>query len=134
MLIEKIKRLEENLKTLESIKAGYTLDQIEGDKIDEWGLRYGLLESIQIIIDISCGIVAEKNIGTPRNYVECIGLIITGGYLEKAAGEKIKKMIGLRNLLVHEYGIIDIKKLYNYLDNLGDIRNFINEIARQITE
>jgi hypothetical protein len=48
MLIEKIKRLEENLKTLESIKAGYTLDQIEGDKIDEWGLRYGLLSRYRL--------------------------------------------------------------------------------------
>jgi len=134
MLIEKIKRLEENLRTLELIKAGYSLDQFESDKIDEWGLRYGFLESIQIIIDISCGIAAEKNIGTPRNYVECIALLISGGYLEKATGEKIKKMIGLRNLLVHEYGIIEIKKLYNYLDNLEDIRNFINQIACEITD
>jgi uncharacterized protein YutE (UPF0331/DUF86 family) len=33
-------------------------------------------------------------------------------------------MVGLRNLLVHDYGIIDTEKLYEYLDRLQDIRDF----------
>lgn len=124
MITDKLKRLEENLVTLSTIKDGYTLDDIISDKVDEWGLRYGLFESIQIIIDLSCGIVSEKNLGIPKNYSDCISLLINNNYLEKELGKRILSMIGLRNLLVHEYGIIDVKKLYEYLDHLQDIKDF----------
>ncbi len=32
--------------------------------------------------------------------------------------EKLKGMIGLRNILIHEYPTIDIEQLYNFLDHL----------------
>lgn len=127
-MIDKLLRLEENLKALKTIKDKYTLDDILSDKVDEWGLRYGLLESIQIIIDLACHIVAEKNLGAPKNYSECISLLVSNNYIKGDLGERIKKMIGLRNLMVHDYGIIDVKKLYEYLDHLDDINNFIYEI------
>jgi uncharacterized protein YutE (UPF0331/DUF86 family) len=130
MISEKLKRLEENLKILTDFKKNYSFDDIKSDKIDEWGLRYGLLESIQIIIDISCSFVADKNLGIPKNYSECIELIISNNYLDKELGKRIIQMVGLRNLLVHEYGIIDVQKLYEYLDHLDYIKEFANAISR----
>lgn len=128
MNIDKLTRLEENLKTLEQFRNSYSLDDIISNKIDEWGLRYGLFESIQIIINISCSIVANKNLGTPKNYSECISLLVSNDYLNKDLGEKIKSMIGLRNLLIHEYGIIEVNKLFANLDHINDVRNFIQSI------
>ncbi len=125
---DKIIRLEENLKTLKTIRKNYTIDDIIADKVDEWGLRYGLFESIQIIIDIACHIVAEKNLGTPKNYSDCIAFLIANKYLKQELGKKLLSMIGLRNLLIHEYGIVDVKKLYEYLDFLDDISDFIYAI------
>ncbi len=128
MINDKLKRLEENLRILHNIKNNYTLNDLLADKVDEWGLRYGLFESIQIIIDITCSYVSQKNLGIPKNYSDCINMLISGKHLDKQLGERIAKMVGLRNLLVHEYGIIDVKKLYEYLDHLDDIRAFVNQI------
>ena len=128
MTTDKLTRLEENLKTLKQLKENYTLEDFTSDKIDEWGLRYGLLESIQIIIDLACHVVAEKNLGSPKNYSECISFLISANYLKKDLGEKIAKMIGLRNLLIHKYGIIEVKKLFEYLDHIDDISDFIYAI------
>jgi uncharacterized protein YutE (UPF0331/DUF86 family) len=130
MISDKLKRLEENLITLSTIKANYSLDDIIGDKVDEWGLRYGLFESIQIIIDLACSLIAEKNLGTPKNYSDCISLMISNNYIDKELGTRILSMIGLRNLLVHEYGIIDVRKLFEYLDNLQDIKDFAVVIGK----
>lgn len=124
MIEDKLKRLEENLRYLNNIKNDYTIEDIQNDKIDEWGLRYGLFESIQLIIDLACSIVAKKNLGIPKNYSDCIQLLISNNYLDKILGDKIKNAVGLRNLIVHEYGIIDVNKLYDYLNNLNDIRDF----------
>ena len=60
MIFDKLKRLEENLRVLTNFKKKYSLDDVKADKVDEWGLRYGLLESIQIIIDLACSYVSEK--------------------------------------------------------------------------
>lgn len=130
MINDKLKRLEENLRILSEIKEDYSIDDIIADKVDEWGLRYGLFESIQIVIDLACSCVAEKNLGVPKNYSECITILITNKYLENELGEKILRMVGLRNLLVHEYGIIDIKKLYEYLSYIQDIKDFAYAISK----
>jgi len=47
MKTDKLNRLEDNLKILKSIKDNYSLEDMMADKVDEWGLRYGLFESIQ---------------------------------------------------------------------------------------
>ena len=125
---DKLSRLEENLRTLKSIKDNYTLEDIISDKVDEWGLRYGLFESIQIIIDIACHITAEKNLGTPRNYSDCMTFLIANNYINRELGDKLMRMTGLRNLLIHEYGIINIERLFEYLEYLDDISNFIYAI------
>ena len=133
---DKLKRLEDNLRVLNGFKKKYSLEDVKSNKVDEWGLRYGLLESIQIIIDFACSYVSEKNLGIPENYSECITLLVSNKYLDKNLGKRITQMVGLRNLLVHacvpkhtfacrhEYGIIDVKKLYQYLDHLQDVRDF----------
>ncbi|HQI41296.1 MAG: hypothetical protein B6D44_02050 [Ignavibacteriales bacterium UTCHB2] len=130
MITDKLKSLEENLNILNKIKDDYTLNDIVSNKVDEWGLRYGLLESIQIIIDLSCSIVSERNLGIPKNYSDCINLIINNNYLEKELGKRILSMVGLRNLLVHEYGIIDVNKLYEYLKYLQDLKDFAVVISK----
>jgi uncharacterized protein YutE (UPF0331/DUF86 family) len=130
MINDKLKRLEENLRILSKIKEGYSIDDIIADKVDEWGLRYGLFESIQIVIDIACSVVAEKNLGVPKNYSECITILITNKYLDKQLGEKIIRMVGLRNLLVHEYGVIDIRKLYEYLSHIQDLKDFAYAVSK----
>lgn len=130
MIDDKLKRLEENLRSLSLLKAEYSLEDIQNDKIDEWGLRYGLFESIQLIIDIACSIVTHKNLGIPKNYSDCIQLLINNKYLDKELGERIKSAVGLRNLLVHEYGIIDVIKLYDYLNHIQDIRDFAVQISK----
>ena len=129
MKSDKLKRLEENLIILTSIRDNFSLDDIKNDKVDEWGLRYGLFESIQIIIDLACSIVSEKNLGIPKNYSDCISLLNKNNYLDQGLSSRILSMIGLRNLLVHEYGIIDVEKLYEYLDHLQDIKDFATAVS-----
>ena len=128
---DKLKRLEENLVILTRFKRDYTFEKISSDKIDEWGLRYGIFESIQIIIDLACSLVSEKNLGIPKNYSECIILLVNNNYISKLLGDRIISMVGLRNLLVHEYGIIDVKKLFEYLDHIQDIKDFVYAISKE---
>jgi uncharacterized protein YutE (UPF0331/DUF86 family) len=129
MLKEKIKRLEENLVTLEEFRKNTSLDDLLRDKIKQWALRYGILECIQEIIDISCALVSSNNLGNPKNYRECVEILIKNGYISEELGKRLISMVGLRNLLVHEYLKIDLSRLYEFLNNLNDFREFIYYIG-----
>lgn len=131
-MIEKLKLLEENLKVLQDMKNALTLDVLKKDKTKEWALRYGLYECIQIVIDIACYLVSKYNLGNPKSYSECIEYLERYEYLSENMGEKLKKMVGLRNLLAHEYIKIDLLKLLNFLKNLDDFREFVNSIKKFI--
>jgi len=132
-ILQKLKQLEENLKTLQELKQEITINDLSQNKRFEWELRYGFFESIQIMIDISCKITNIYNLGTPQNYRECIELLGRYNYLKKEHIDRYTAMIGLRNLLIHEYTTIDKKKLYEFLNALDDFKNFITEIKENIS-
>lgn len=131
-LTEKLKHLEENIKVLREVKDSVTLDELKVNKRYEWEVRYGLLESIQVVIDIACKITSEYNLGNPKNYRGCIELLEKHQYLDAKLSKKVIGMVGLRNLLVHEYIEIDEEKLYQFLEHLDDFILFAVAIKEQL--
>ena len=66
MIKERIRRLEDNLVILEDFKNKTSLKDLLKDKVKEWALRYGILECIQEVVDISCALVSSNNLGSPK--------------------------------------------------------------------
>jgi uncharacterized protein YutE (UPF0331/DUF86 family) len=131
-MLEKLKLLEENIKELDVFRNRFTIEDIADDKTKEWGLRYGLFETIQIVIDIACHLVSKYNLGSPETYAECIELLRKNGYITSGLAERLAGMVGLRNILVHEYVSVDRKRLFEFLYNIEDFRSFILEIKEHI--
>jgi uncharacterized protein YutE (UPF0331/DUF86 family) len=130
----RLQRLEANVRELQRFRQTYALETINRDLHLQWALRYGLLEAIQIVIDISCHVVSRKNLGTPATYAECIELLHRAGYLDGNLADVLSGVIGLRNILilVHEYTSIQIERLYGLLDRLDDFRDFAMQIGRHL--
>lgn len=124
-MLERFKLLEENIRGLSEFKK-ISLKDIQSDRSKEWALRYGFLETIQIVIDIACHIVSKYNLGNPSTYSECIELLEKYNYLNDELASRVLGMVGLRNILVYEYLVIDTAKLHQLLDNLEDINKFVD--------
>jgi uncharacterized protein YutE (UPF0331/DUF86 family) len=130
MLPERLRQLETNIAELSAFRQSHTIGDIRQDTIKQWALRYGLLESIQIVIDIACHMVVHQNLGNTRTYAECFELLQKAGYIEAGTEATFKSMAGLRNLLVHEYIKIDLEQLYGMLDQLDDFKTFAQIIRK----
>jgi len=128
----RLMQLENNISELKDIKQKYSVTDIKRDKQKEWALRYGLLESIQVVIDISCHLVVQQNLGNAETYADCIELLSKFDYINQDLADKLMAMTGLRNILVHEYVSIDIDKLYKMLEQLDDFRQFAEAISKNI--
>src|SRR3972149_9974193 len=112
IMVERLSQLEINIVELEKFRQKYSVKEVKNDLQIQWILRYGIFESIQIIIDISCHLAAKYNLGNAETYADCIELLEKEKYLSNEISERLLGMIGLRNILIHEYVAIDITKLY----------------------
>lgn len=131
-LLERFKRLEENIKELSLFREKVSFEEICADKTLEWALRYGLLETIQSVIDLACHLVSRDNLGNPSTYAECITILEKNGYIDITLARHLTGMVGLRNLLIHEYATIDLKELYQCLFEIEDFIVFAQKIASHL--
>ncbi len=132
ILLERIEQLEDNIHTLKQLSANHSLEDIKANKLDEWALRYGLFESIQIIIDITCHISSKYNLGTAKTYTACVENLVQHNFIESSLGKNLISAIGLRNILIHEYVKIDTEQLYSFLDLTNELSTFIKQIKSHL--
>ena len=133
-MFERLQRLEENIVQLQRFHDMHSLEDVRKDRHLEWSLRYGLLEAIQIVVDVSCHLVSRDNLGMPSTYSECIELLQQAGYIRDTLASTLLGMVGLRNILVHEYIRIELERLYNLLDRIDDFRAFAKEITPYLSQ
>ncbi|MBU4293334.1 MAG: DUF86 domain-containing protein [Actinobacteria bacterium] len=132
LVTKKINELKNNLKILHDLKRMPFVKISESLK-EQWAVFYGLQISIQIVIDIGNHILASIGENQIEDYADIIDKLGKLEIIPADFAKKIKGMPGLRNILVHEYGIIDIKKIYDILqNNLGDFEDFIFYIKKYI--
>ena len=129
MLEARLQQLEINIAQLQEMKAVVlSSDSFQKDLQQQWALRYGLFESIQIVIDISCHLVSKHNLGTQNSYLDCVDALEKFRYITPDLANTIRDMIGLRNLLIHEYVRIDLNRLAALLSDLSPFERFVQVI------
>ena len=102
---------------------------------ERWALRYGMLEAIQIVIDVACAVVSHENLGHPKSYAECLRILGREGRLDEALAGRLARAVGLRNVLIHDYlDANDDRLVFEALENLDDLRAFAAQIARTDTD
>ncbi len=89
--------------------------------------------SIESLIDVCNSLVTEMKLGLPSGEEDIIEKVHNSGLLSNLMKEKLKRMRKFRNILVHRYGIIDNKKVFeNIKKNLKDFDSFKISIAKNV--
>lgn len=96
------------------------------DRIDEWDIQdiviLNLQRAIQAAIDMAAHIVAIKELGLPRESRENFVMIQQSEGLDPNLSKGLQKMVGFRNIAIHDYQRMDIDILKsvvsNHLDDL----------------
>lgn len=89
--------------------------------------------TIQAIVDIAHLIIIDLELKRPEDNYEAISLLLENKIISGTLAEKLNKMVGLRNILVHEYGKIDRKKIYQILKTqIKDLETFQKQITKFI--
>lgn len=116
--------LNDSLAHLES-KRNVSFETYRKDKDIQAIVERKLEISIQACIDIGNHIVSQGNLGSPSDYGEIFLILSEKGIISPAQADKLVKMSGFRNVLIHEYRDILIEKVYDILQNrLSDFYEF----------
>ena len=115
LISEDIKKIQDLLKIVESFKE-HTLEEIVNNFHLYGSLRYAFIELIGRAIDINQHLIKEGGADVPNDYTETFKILGKMDILEQEFADEISKSVGMRNIVVHEYGEVDERLLYNSID------------------
>jgi uncharacterized protein YutE (UPF0331/DUF86 family) len=97
------------------------------DKQDVFVLN--LQRAVQAAIDLATHIVATAGLGLPETVKENFEFLLRNGVIPENMNDKMKAMVGFRNIAIQNYQAIDVKILKSILtDHLKDLEDFYTAI------
>lgn len=129
---KRLSGLEEYLEHLERLGQH---DHVTFNQTPEY---YGSAErflqlAIEAVNDMAGHIIAEMELGTVDQYRDLAAHFHNQGWIEDEMLEKWIKMIGLRNILVHDYLEVDRTMIHQVLqEDLEDLKKLRGVFARFI--
>lgn len=89
---------------------------------------------IECTIDICTLIVKGLRLGLPTEEEDVFEKLRQKEIISKQMERKLKAMRGFRNILVHRYGGVDDKLVFEKLKKTNDFRDFRKEISHLLKE
>jgi len=101
------------------------------DKILIGSAKYYLQISIECCLDVVNHIIASERYRAPKDYADAFAVLVEKGIIMQPFGNNLMQMTKFRNRLVHLYGEIDDKFVYEFIKtDIEDIRKFRKIIIR----
>lgn len=82
--------------------------------------------AVEATIDIAMYIVSTKKLGIPKNSRDVFEVLAHNNIIDDKLLDKLKNMIGLRNIAVHNYQKLNLEVLQKVIENnLEDFKEFV---------
>jgi len=92
--------------------------------------KYYLLVVTEAAIDICNHLAARLARQAPDSYADCFQVLAEAKIISPPLAERLIRMARFRNLLIHQYGDVDDRKVYEIIcSNLGDLDLYLTELA-----
>jgi len=86
-------------------------------------------------IDIAMHIIAELDLGVPQNSREAFQFLAENNLIAEDLAEKLKAMVGFRNVAVHEYQKLNLKIVESIIENeIELIKEFSQKMIQKMAE
>ena len=93
---------------------------------------------VDTTIDINTYIITESDVSVPDDYQSTFMVMGEHNILPMDFAQAIAPSVGLRNLIVHKYGKVDIKRMIDDVkNNIGQYKDYlrhISEFAKKIKQ
>ncbi|GAB6180169.1 type II toxin-antitoxin system toxin [Desulfotomaculum defluvii] len=92
-----------------------------------------LQRACEASIDLAMHVVAEKNLGLPQSSRQSFELLFQNGIIGKEIADRLKAMVGFRNIAVHDYQSLNLNILQKIIElHLNDFLDFSRTINKYV--
>lgn len=123
-IVERLLQLERFVAHLRSLRPRVGgPESLERDLTLHNDVMYSLLQICQLVVDIS-GELAAREGRRFGDYTEAVRGLAADSRFPAALVDRLARLPGFRNVLVHEYVQLDYRRVIEALDDLGPIEEF----------
>lgn len=127
VIINKYESIQKCIKRIEEEYEGNIQNLYDYRKLDQIVLN--LQRACEIAIDIAMYIISNRKLGVPQTKKEAFIKLEENNLISKDISTNMQKMIGFRNIAIHDYKQIDEEILADVIENhLIDLTNFAKQI------
>ena len=120
-------------RCLKRVNEGYSA--CGGDLKKDLNIQDSIILNIQraseAAIDLAMHLVRINQLGIPKDARDAFSLLIHADIVSKDLGERLKKMVGFRNLAVHDYQAMDLDIVTSVIEHCLDDLNVYIKLAIQ---
>ena len=132
VLIEKTNSIQNCLKRIhDTIKADINrLDSLDVQDI----VVLNLQRAVQLIFDMASYVISTERLGTPQTLKDLFLILEKNKCIEHDLSLKMQKMVGFRNIAVHDYQAIDPSILKSIVSlHLKDLEEFYSAVITKFS-
>ncbi|MEX2482192.1 MAG: DUF86 domain-containing protein [Gammaproteobacteria bacterium] len=108
-----------------------SVDTFRGDRTAREIVTLNLFVAIQECVALASHVIADAGWSVPKSYGETFELLARHGIMDPNLAVQLRAAAGLRNLLAHQYGVVDFDRLFEFARaNTTDLTTFCAVIAR----
>ncbi len=90
-----------------------------------------LQRACQAAIDLAMHLVREHDLGVPQESREVFSLLEEAGHLDRELSRRLMRMVGFRNVAVHEYQELNLDIVQSIVENhLSDFTQFTERVLK----
>jgi len=93
------------------------------------GVKYTFVTSIEACVDIAQHICSAQGWGPPMDNGDAMKVPGRQGVLTAEISDAMRKAVGFRNILVHEYVEVSDEVVMSRLGELGDLDKFVKQVT-----
>jgi len=105
-----------------------TLERLQQDVMLRWAIEHGLHLAAEALFDTGNHVLAAEFQEFVDEYREIPVRLTARAVIAGETARRLESLAGFRNILVHEYAAVDVRRVYAGLDRLDDFEAFVADV------
>lgn len=128
-LVERLAELHRHLNHLRELRPRTSVPELKRNMSLQNDVLFSLLMVCQQVVDIAGELSARKG-ERFQDYTEAVRNLATDPRFPVELIDQLERLPGFRNIVVHEYVILDMDRVAEALDRLEPVEEFARIVAR----
>lgn len=130
VILNKAASIERCLQRIQEEYAG-NLANLSANQTKQDAIVLNLQRACETAIDLAMYVVSQRKLGIPQDSRDAFTLLQTAGMLPPDLASRMQRMVGFRNIAVHEYTRLNLDVVQSIITKqLGDFRTFSSMIVK----